>query len=509
MNTLIRMQNQIMTVQGFRNFVYFVFFSVAILGIYTLSGGAFASSEGASVHSLTAEEQAALLKHPGAIFCLVIFLLSYLLVLLEEKTHLLKSKPVMLGAGIIWVTIGIIAPSFGFSHDDVHDAVFHGLEEYASLLLFLLSAMTYLSAMQNRGVFDVLRTKLIRAGLNKRQLFWATGFMAFFLSPVADNLTTSLVLGAVIMAVGASDKKFIGICCVNIVCAANAGGVFSPFGDITSLMVWQAGHVDFLEFFDLFLPSVACFLIPAVFMSFFVSKEKPWHMETGAKLKSGAKTIIVLGLLTIAMAVGFEQMLGLPPFIGMMSGLALLMSFAYVIRHHMKNSHEDEDFDIIDTVASSEWDTLLFFFGVIFSVGGLAFLGYMEVVSNVMYMQIGATATNISLGAASALIDNIPVMFAVLTMEPDMPHFQWLLITLTTGVGGSMLSIGSAAGVALMGVARGSYSFVSHLKWTPIIAVGYAAAIWVHFLVNGHMIDAPHEVASAIEAVAPIASGHH
>jgi Na+/H+ antiporter NhaD/arsenite permease-like protein len=132
----------------------------------------------------------------------------------------------------------------------------------------------------------------------------------------------------------------------------------------------------------------------------------------------------------------------------------------------------------------------------------------MEIVSNLMYVELGPTVTNISLGAASALIDNIPVMFAVLTMEPDMSHFQWLLITLTTGVGGSMLSIGSAAGVALMGVARGSYSFMSHLKWTPIIVLGYAAAIWVHFLVNGHM-NLPHEALDAVGAITPAVTNAH
>lgn len=487
------------SIQGFRNFVYFLLFSFAIIGIYLLSGNSFAASDAASAHMLTEEQKDALVKHPASLFCIVIFILSYLLVLLEEKTHLKKSKPVMLGAGIIWVTIGLVAPSFGFSHDDVHSAVFHGLEEYASLLLFLLAAMTYIAALENRQVFDVLRSKLIKAGLNKRQLFWATGVMAFFLSPVADNLTTSLVLGAVVMAVGAEDKKFVGVSCVNIVCAANAGGAFSPFGDITTLMVWQAGKVDFFEFFALFLPSVVCFLVPAIIMSFFVPKEKPWHMETGSKLKYGAKTMIFLGVCTIAMAVGFEQMLGLPPFIGMMTGLSVLMFFSYFIRHHTKNSHEDEDFDIIETVAAAEWDTLLFFFGVIFSVGGLSFLGYMELASNLMYVEWGPTITNITLGFASALIDNIPVMFAVLTMDPEMTHFQWLLITLTTGVGGSMLSIGSAAGVALMGVGRGSYSFMSHLKWTPIIVLGFAAAIAVHFLVNGHMEGlqtiAPHDPA--------------
>lgn len=496
MHTSYLSNNSLLTMDNIRRSLYFFMISLAVIGIYTLSGYSFAGSgEG---HVLTDEQRADLIRHPGAIFCLVVFVLSYLLVLLEEKTHLRKSKPVMLGAGIIWVTIGIIAPGYGFSHDDVHSAVFHGLEEYASLMLFLLAAMTYIAALEDRMVFDVLRAKLIKAGLHKRQLFWATGVMAFFLSPIADNLTTSLVLGAVVMAVGASDAKFVSIACVNIVCAANAGGAFSPFGDITTLMVWQAGKAEFFEFFALFLPSVACFLVPATIMSFFVKKEHPWHMETGSQLKHGAKTIIFLGLCTIAMAVGFEQLLGLPPFIGMMTGLSILMFFSYVVRHSKKNSHEDEDFDILEKVAAAEWDTLLFFFGVIFSVGGLAYLGYMEVASTLMYDQLGPSVTNIALGVASALIDNIPVMFAVLTMDPEMSHFQWLLITLTTGVGGSMLSIGSAAGVALMGVARGSYSFLSHLKWTPIIVLGYAAAIAVHFLVNGHM-DVPHEAGEVVK----------
>ncbi len=169
----------------------------------------------------------------------------------------------MLGAGIIWVLVAIIAPDYGVDHEGVRIAVFHGLEEFASLLLFLLAAMTYIAALEERQVFATLRSKLVAAGMNMRQLFWATGVFAFLLSPIADNLTTALVLGAVVMAVGANDPKFILLACINIVNAANAGGAFSPFGDITTLMVWQAGYVDFFNFFPLFLPSLVCFLVPA------------------------------------------------------------------------------------------------------------------------------------------------------------------------------------------------------------------------------------------------------
>ncbi len=421
----------------------------------------------------------------AGILCIVIFVVSYLFVLAEEHTHLRKSKPVMLGAGLIWIIIGIVAPSYGVDHDGLRRAIFHGLEEYASLLLFLLAAMTYISALDDRNVFAVLRSKMVHAGLSLRQLFWATGAMAFLLSPVADNLTTVLVLGAIVMAVGKGNPAFIAIACVNIVSAANAGGAFSPFGDITTLMVWQAGQVEFFAFFSLLLPSAASFLVPAVIMHFFVPKGNPEVPEKTAALKYGAKVIIALGFSTIALAVTLEQTLGLPPFVGMMTGLSVLMIFAWFIRH--KGARKDKDFDIIQNVASAEWDTLFFFFGVMFSVGGLGYIGYLEALSVTFYDGFGPSTTNILLGFASAIVDNIPIMFAVLTMDPNMDQFQWLLVTLTAGVGGSLLSIGSAAGVALMGVARGQYTFFSHLKWTPVLLLGYGAAVGTHFLVNGNL----------------------
>jgi Na+/H+ antiporter NhaD/arsenite permease-like protein len=142
-------------------------------------------------------------------------------------------------------------------------------------------------------------------------------------------------------------------------------------------------------------------------------------------------------------------------------------------------------------VAGAEWDTLLFFFGVIVSVGGLGFIGYLELTSVAMYTSLGATYANVLVGVLSAIVDNIPVMFAVLTMQPDMSLGQWLLVTLTAGVGGSMLSIGSAAGVALMGQSKGLYTFGSHLRWMPVIALGYAASIVVHMWMNSSLLDVP------------------
>jgi len=420
---------------------------------------------------------------PRAIFCVIIFVLSYIFVMTEEATHLRKSKPVMLGAGIIWAVIGIAAPDYGVSHEDLKRAISHDLDEYSSLFLFLFAAMTYIGALEKSNVFAALRSWLVSKGFNYRTLFWVTGIIAFFLSAIADNLTTALVMGAVILALGSDSPKFIAIGMVNVVSAANAGGAFSPFGDITTLMVWQSGRVEFFDFFVLFVPSVATFLVPAIIMSLYVPAGAPTPVTERVSMLRGAKRAIALGILTIAMAVSFEQFLGLPPFMGMMTGLSLLMFLAYFLRR--TRTEGELEYDIFNAIKVVEWDTLLFFFGVMFSVGGLAFIGYLELASNALYGDLGATGANIMLGVVSAIIDNIPVMFSILSMGPDMNHFQWLLVTLTCGVGGSLLSVGSAAGVALMGTSKGQYTFMGHLKWTPVLALGYAAGIGMHFLVNG------------------------
>jgi Na+/H+ antiporter NhaD/arsenite permease-like protein len=249
-------------------------------------------------------------------------------------------------------------------------------------------------------------------------------------------------------------------------------------------------------FFKLFVPSVVNFVIPALIMQFALPPGRPEKTEGELEgMKPGGLVIVGLFLATIATAVSFHNFLHLPPVFGMMTGLAYLKFFGYYLRHkgHAEVDKSDmptgnvieDDFDIFDKIAKAEWDTLFFFYGVILAVGGLGFIGYLGIISEFLYVEMGATTANILVGVMSAIVDNIPVMFAVMAMNPDMSELQWLLVTLTAGVGGSLLSIGSAAGVALMGQARGQYTFFSHLKWTPVIALGYGASIWVHFLVNG------------------------
>ncbi len=428
---------------------------------------------------------------------IAIFVLAYVLVMAEEFTHLRKSKPVIIAAGLIWAIIGAVYMNHGMSELAEH-AVRHNLLEYAELMLFLLVAMTYINAMEERQVFDALRAWLIRKGFSFRKLFWLTGFLAFFISPIADNLTTALLMCAVVLAVGGTNTRFVSVACINIVVAANAGGAFSPFGDITTLMVWQKGMVDFWTFFVLFVPSLVNFVVPAAMMHFAIPQDQPAASDEQIMMKRGARRVIAFFMLTIVTAVSFHNFLGLPPVIGMLTGLGYLQLLGFYLKktHHKFEAGIDEHesqmgdpvpFDIFNKIARAEWDTLLFFYGVVLCVGGLGFLGYLSLASDIMYNQWGATSANIAVGVLSAIVDNIPVMFAVLTMNPDMVVGQWLLVTLTAGVGGSLLSIGSAAGVALMGQARGQYTFFSHLKWAPAIAVGYAASILCHMWVNSHL----------------------
>jgi len=433
-----------------------------------------------------------LTAHWVGITAIIVFVLSYAFVIAEEFTHLRKSVPVILGAGVIWALIAVQYMN-GMGHE-TEEAVRHFLVEFGELFLFLLAAMTYVNSMSERRVFDALRSWLVGRGFSFRQLFWITGIISFFLSPLIDNLTTALVMCAVVLAVGHGNKRFVGIACVNIVVAANAGGAFSPFGDITTLMVWQKGFIEFSTFFALFIPSVVNYLVPALVMSLAVSTDRPESSDENVLMKRGAKRIIFLFACTIATAVSFHNFLHLPPFLGMMTGLAYLKIFGhYLAKTHVPTPADTpgygevgdvQAFDSFQAVARAEWDTLLFFFGVIMCVGGLGFIGYLDLLSNFMYVEMGPTIANSLVGVLSAIVDNIPVMVAVLQMNPEMDVNQWLLVTLTAGVGGSMLSIGSAAGVALMGQARGLYTFFGHLKWLPVIAMGYAASIWVHLMIN-------------------------
>jgi Na+/H+ antiporter NhaD/arsenite permease-like protein len=465
-----------------------------------------------------------LTRHWVGYLALALFSIAYFFAMIEEVTDLRKSKPMVFAASLIWVFIAAIYMSNGLS-EQAGAAFRHTLEGYIELFLFIMVSMTYVNAMEDRGIFESLRVWLLSKNFSYRQLFWITGFQAFFISSVCNNLTTALLMGSVILAMGKGSPRFVTLSCINVVVAANAGGSFSPFGDITTLLVWQKGVVPFGAFFSLLIPAIVNFVLPAAIMHFFIPKERPAAVLEAQIIKRGGFIIMGLFLLTIITATCFENFLSLPPAAGMMLGLTYLKFFSYYLQKtqasetknveggddasaqtdeakidyfapmkYMNNPEAlarisggiDQPFDVFHKVANLEWDTLLFFYGVMVSVGGLSFIGYLGMASHHLYGNIGPTEANILVGIASAFIDNGTIMLAVLTMAPAISEGQWLLVTLTAGVGGSLLAVGSAAGVGLMGQAKGVYTFASHLKWTPAIALGYLGSIAAHFLINSH-----------------------
>ncbi len=477
-----------------------------------------------------------LTQHWVGYLALVLFAVAYFLAMTEEVTELRKSKPMVFAASLIWIFIAAVYVNGGMS-EQAGVAFRSTLEGYAELFLFIMVSMTYLNAMEDRGVFENLRVWLLSKNFSYRQLFWITGFQAFFISSVCNNLTTALLMGSVILAMGKGSPRFVTLSCINVVIASNAGGSFSPFGDITTLLVWQKGVVPFADFFSLLIPAIVNFVLPAAIMHFRIPQQRPDAVLEAPAMKRGGLIIIALFACTIITATCFENFLHLPPAAGMMLGLTYLKFFSFylqktatsnndiinsekiethhieglaarrarlgelLVKEHVITEHQlhealktqdrqhdleqNQSFDVFQKVAQLEWDTLLFFYGVMVCVGGLSFIGYLGVASQLLYGGTDPTLANILVGIASAFVDNGTIMLAVLTMAPDISQGQWLLVTLTAGVGGSMLAVGSAAGVGLMGQAKGVYTFTSHLKWTPVIALGYFGSIAVHFLING------------------------
>lgn len=414
-------------------------------------------------------------------FSIAVFIVGYLAIALEDVIHVNKAKPALFMGSFLLVALGAFLAFSGYVEmsEKLHHHIEELIFEIAGIYFFLFVAMTYIEALIERNVFEVLKNKILAKGLSYRQLFWLTGIIAYFLSPIADNLTTALILATVLITIERDNIKFLVPAAVNIVVAANAGGAWSPFGDITTLMTWSAGKATFVEILGLFPSATIGYLVTAYLLYKFVPKGHPKILSNAntnpIKIKDGGMVIVGLGLLSIALAVISHQVFHVPPMIGMLLGLAILKLYSvYLIKHPKK-----EEFSVFKSIAKIENDTLLFFFGILSAVSVLQFVGYLALMGE-WYTVFSHTYLNIGVGFLSAIIDNVPVMFAILKTDPTMTTAQWLLVTLTAGIGGSLISFGSAAGIGVMGKLHGIYTFFSHMKlaWTIVIGYFVSCAVW-------------------------------
>ena len=412
---------------------------------------------------------------------LAIFVVGYYFIATEEKYHIDKAKPALLIGIFMMMLVAFYYAINGLNMDLVHEEANHLILEISGIFFFLFVAMTYIETLIHMNVFEKLKYNLITKGYTYRKLFWITGLIAFFLSPIADNLTTALILATVLITIEQKNKAFLVPGAINIVVAANAGGAWSPFGDITTLMAWTAGKGTFTDFLFLFPSAIIGYLVTAVLLSRIVPNTVPsidLSKEVEPQMSTGAKVVMALGIFTIFSAVMTHQVLHLPAMWGMMFGLALLKLYDYRLKRKF-----GKGFGVFDSISKIENNTLLFFFGILAAVGALYFIGWLALAAVVYDPNVlGPTWSNIGVGFLSAIVDNIPVMSAVLKASPDMGLEQWMLVTLTAGVGGSMISFGSAAGVGVMGKLPGVYTFGSHMKYAWTIVIGYFVSIGVWYV---------------------------
>jgi len=418
-----------------------------------------------------------LATEPFGWLLLAIFVVGYYFIAAEEKYHINKAKPALFTGTFMFMLLGAYYAVNGLDFSAFDTEIAHLILEIAEIFFFLFVAMTFIEALIERNVFDALKEKLLNAGYNYKKLFWITGLLAFFISPVADNLTTALILSTVLITIEKDNKAFLIPAAINIVVAANAGGAWSPFGDITTLMAWSAGKGTFVDFLFLFPASIIGWSVTAFLLSRFVPEGHPAKIENAepVQIHKGGKVIIGLGIFTIFSAVMGKQLMHLPPMWGMLFGLSLLQLYAYTLK-----KYHDHDIEIYKSVSKIENDTLLFFFGILAAVGALHFAGFLGHAVK-LYEMFDPTYVNVGVGFLSALIDNVPVMSAVLKASPDLPLAQWMLVTLTAGVGGSLIAFGSAAGVGVMGKLKGIYTFSAHMRFSWAILVGYVISIIVWY----------------------------
>ena len=419
------------------------------------------------------------------IACLIIFVVGYFFIATEENFHIDKAKPAIFIGTFMFLLIGFYMLANGLDVHLLQNEVNHLILEISQIVFFLMVAMTYIEALIERDVFNALKYNLVSKGYTYKRLFWLTGVLAFFISPVADNLTTALILSTVLLTIDKTNTNFLVAGAINIVVAANAGGAWSPFGDITTLMAWAAGKAPFIDFFALFPASFIGWLVTAFLLARIVPAGSP-HFDPATEpkisIKKGGKVVIGLGAFTIFSAVMMHQLFHLPAMWGMMFGFSLLSLYTYIYKKTNKN---EEPMHVFHYMSKIENNTLFFFFGILAAVGALHFVGFLNYAVS-LYDKFGATAVNIGVGFLSAIVDNVPVMSAVLKANPMMGAdagenlSQWLLVTLTAGIGGSMISFGSAAGVGVMGKLKGIYTFGAHMRlaWTVVVGYVVSVAIW-------------------------------
>jgi len=413
----------------------------------------------------------------------VIFVLGYILITMEHHFKVNKSITATALAAILW---GLIALA-GYDHHLIEETIHLLSAETFSLVAFLLAAMTLVEVLVHYRFFDWLRIKLFSLGLEDRSQLVLMSVLAFVFSAVIDNLTTTIVM------VQIARRFFKGrnllVAAGAIVVAANAGGAFSPVGDVTTIMLWLAGKFSAIEIILWgFLPSLSILLVSSFLFSRQIvgdtADDKPKTFEQVVMSKS-EKIIIGTAFASFALP-PLAHFVGLPPFMGLLFGVGIVGLLVGWCANTLPNRESHLALDIEKLLGKIDITSLLFFIGILFAVGALGFLGILDQISNAVFGDEPAfsrlVAGSVFLGAISAIFDNIPLTAAAIDILQTSDFHIWVLLAICVGTGGSMLVIGSAAGVVAMGMIK-ELSFKDYMKIATIPAVvGYMCAILVWYI---------------------------
>lgn len=413
----------------------------------------------------------------------IVFVLGYVLITLEHHWKINKSITATALAAGMW---GIIAFG-GFDVHAVEEALHEISAETFALVAFLLAAMTLVEILVHYRFFDWLRVKLFALGLEDREQLLLIAGIAFFLSAIIDNLTTTIVM--VQIARRFFKGKNLLVAAGAIVVAANAGGAFSPVGDVTTIMIWLAGKFTASEIILWgFLPSVAICLVSTILFARQIEgdtgDEKPvGHEEV---ILTRAEKIVIVAAFASFTLPPLAHFIGLPPFMGVLLGVGIVGLIVGWFANTQPHEETHLSMDIEKLLGKVDITSLLFFIGILFAVGALGFLGILEQISDGLFGDNPADTRlifgSVVLGAVSAIFDNIPLTAAALDILHTTDFRIWVLLAICVGTGGSMLVIGSAAGVVAMGMVK-ELTFKQFLKIATIpAALGYVAGIFVWYL---------------------------
>ncbi|MEO1828581.1 MAG: sodium:proton antiporter NhaD [Pseudomonas sp.] len=398
------------------------------------------------------------------ILLLAMAVIAFLGVVLEEVIHVNKAKVVLLFGALSWLVLFITAPSEAV-RGQVHEALNENITDIASLWLFLLATMTFVAYLNKKGLIENIIYRILPGRITERKLLFLTGGFCFVFSSIADNITATLVSVALVLSLNLELRKMLRFATL-VVFAVNSGGVAMITGDVTTLMIFMADKVEITNLLLLSAPALLAVLLLAALLSIGMGDEVIIERNELHELRGVDQVIGGLFLFTIIATILLSLFFAIPPVLTFLTGLALMFLIARFF-------NEDIDNDpILEYIRVIEFETLLFFLGVLLLVGMLQYIGTLQSLTS-LYDLMPPMAANFLMGMLSALIDNVPLTAALLKADLQMTIAEWMGLTYAVGVGGSLLIIGSAAGIVAMSKMPG-LTFMTYLRSFGLLLMAFA-----------------------------------